>query len=151
MCVHRYVMFVVCAHKHIVLDPHCISKQTHTSIYTRVHAHIFPCLSSLGSSWLTVPTPAKDYVENGGVEGLGGGQGRGDGVWGHGEGEGWGLGPLSFINLNVYTSWSLAMRPLSFPQVSPSRICCPFLHPLGASEAVKHRPRPESQARSPAW
>lgn len=122
-----------------------VCKHTHT--HTQVHAHVFPCFSSLGSFWLTEPVPAKDYVENGGVEGLEV-LGRGDRVWGHGEGEGWGLGPLSFINLNVYTSWSLAMRPFSFPQVSPSRIRWPFLHPLNPSEAMKHHPQPSNQACS---
>lgn len=48
-----------------------------------------------------------------------------------------GLGPLSFINLNVYTSWSPAMRPFSFPQVSASRIRRPFLHSFSPAEAAK--------------
>lgn len=86
-----------------------------------------PAFVPLGSLWLTVPAPERDY------------DGKGEGG-GRGPVEGWGvlrleqqrvrkraggLGPVSFINLNVYTSWSLAMRPFSFPQVSPSRICAP--------------------------
>lgn len=86
-----------------------------------------PAFIPLGSFWLTVPAPERDY------------DGKEEGGWGPVEGWGvlrleqqrvrkrvGGLGPVSFINLNVYTSWSLAMRPFSFPQVSPSRICGPL-------------------------
>lgn len=109
----------------------CMQTQAPTRSDTRVTCMYtsHPAFIPLGPFWLTVPAPARDY------EGKGEG-GRG----GWGPAEGWrvlrleqqrvrkragGLGPVSFINLNVYTSWSLAMRPLSFPQVSPPRICGP--------------------------
>lgn len=39
--------------------------------------------------------------------------------WGRVRKRAGGLGPLSFINLNVYTSWSPAMRPLFLPTSVP--------------------------------
>lgn len=124
----------------------CTVCKVNAYIHTRAHAHDTPCLSFLRFfDWQCLLLQGI-IVENRGV-------GPGEGWWEfearvrESEKEDWGLDPLSFINLNVYTSWSLAMRPFSFPQVSPSRICCPFLHPLKPIEAMK----PASQAWSPCW
>lgn len=132
----RSYAFCGCAHIYTQVWTHTrvlyANKHTHSPTHTFTYTSS-PQLPPLGSFWLTVPAPARDYGGRQGVEAVG----RGDGLWGRAresEKEGWGLGPLSFINLNVYTSWSLAMRPLSFPQVSPSRICSPFLHRFSAGE-----------------
>lgn len=122
----------------------CVHSKAYATIHTYIQTHSYTSypafLPSVSPVWLTVPAPARDY----------GGK-RGGGV-GLGLREGWrglrpeqgrvrkragGLGPLSFINLNVYTSWSPAMRPFSFPQVSASRICRPFLHSFSPGEAAK--------------
>lgn len=138
--VYKRISSLTCEH----IQMYCMQSKC---VYTHEHMHTTPLVFLfLGSfDWQCLLLQGI-IVENRGV-------GPGEGWWGfeagvrESEKEDRGLGPLSFINLNVYTSWSLAMRPFSFPQVSPSRICCPFLHPLKPIEAMKSA----SQAWSPCW
>lgn len=88
VCTGMWCLWLVHASTYPILNVNPCTRVLYMQTYPCIctHTQVFPCLPSLGSFWLTVPTPARDYAGKQGVERVEV-PGRGEGVWGRGEGE----------------------------------------------------------------